>query len=56
MHRECQSPLKQPTVHSAAAAAAAAALSESALLRSAQDAVLFMGGKPNGSYKHFDWL
>ena len=52
MHRECQSPLKQPTVHSAAAAA----LSESALLRSAQDAVLFMGGKPNGSYKHFDWL
>ena len=43
MHRECQSPLKQPTVHSAAAA-----LSESALLRSAQDAVLFMAGKPNG--------
>ena len=53
MHRECQSPLKQPTVHSAAAAAA---LSESALLRSAQDAVLFMAGKPNGSYKHLDWL
>ena len=55
MHRECQSPLKQPTVHSAAAAAAAA-LSESALLRSAQDAVLFMAGKPNGWYKHLDWL
>ena len=54
MHRECQSPLKQPTVHSAAAAAAA--LSESALLRSAQDAVLFMAGKPNGWYKHLDWL
>ena len=44
MHRECQSPLKQPTVHTAAATA----LSESALLRSAQDAVLFMAGKPNG--------
>ena len=52
MHRECQSPSKQPTVQTAAAAA----LSESALLRSAQDAVLFMAGKPNGSYKHLDWL